>query len=179
MSEWLVLTHNPSVHQSLRSRVEELGLEAYSPTKVKLYKRSDRPSCWRREEPLFPGYLFVNADLIPDQVHPSEVSALNGAHGFVRFGTGADQWGRVKGEIVDALRAELQSGLVLRTDPSITCADYLNLPPGMEVSLRLIVEMRSEKARKAAFFKLLQQSALMDRLASRGNPRVYTALHPF
>lgn len=159
MSEWLVLTHNPNVHQSLRSRIEDLGLEAYSPTKVKLYKRSDRPSCWRREEPLFPGYLFVNADPIPDQVHPSEVSALNGAYGFVRFGTGADQWGRVNGGIIDALKTELQEGLVLRTDPSISCADYLNLPSGMEASLRVIVGMRSEKGRKAAFFALLQQSA--------------------
>lgn len=148
-----------------------MGVNVYSPCRTKLVKRSDRPSSLRREEPLFPGYLFLQCDALAVDTHYSKITALNGAYGFVRFG-GDPVW--VQGEIVEALKA----GLLLRTDPTLRCVDYHNLPSELEKAIHLIIEMRSDIDRKAAFFALLQQSALLERLASRAGARIYTALHP-
>lgn len=170
MRDWFVLTHNPLTYQSLIERLKEIGVEVYSPCKVKLYKRRDRPSSLRRETQLFPGYLLLKFDELSIDTHPAKITALNDAYGFVVF---AGEPGRVKDEVVERLREGL-----LRTDCSLSCADYHSLPSELAKSLHLIIEMPSETARKAAFFALLQQSAIVDRLASRTGARVYSALHP-
>lgn len=171
MRDWFVLTHNPLVYQSLIVRLKDIGVEVYSPCRVKLYKRRDRPSSLRREEQLFPGYLLLKFDELSIDTHPSKITAMNGAYGFVLFG---GRLGRVKDEIVQQLRAGL-----LRTDRSLSCADYHSLSSELAKSLHLIIEMSSEAARKAAFFALLQRNAIVERLASSTGARVYSALHPF
>ena len=84
MRSWYVLVHNSACYQSLTRLIQNLDVEVYLPCRVTLRKRKDRPSSVRRELPLFPGYLLLNFD--PNVTHTTDITALNGAHGFVRFG---------------------------------------------------------------------------------------------
>ena len=170
MLDWFVLTHNPRTYQSLIKRLKEIGVEVYSPCKVKLYKRHDRPSSLRRETQLFPGYLLLQFDELAMETHPSKITSLKGAYGFVML---AGERGRVTDEIVGQLKERL-----LRINCLQSCADYHGLSSDLAKSLHLIIEMPCETARKAAFFALLRQCAIEQRLASRPRARVYSALHP-
>ena len=169
MRNWYVLIHNSSNHQSLTELIKRLDVEVYSPCRVTLRKRTDRPSSVRRELPLFPGYLLLNFD--PYVTHTTEITALNGALGFVRFGGDACV---VQDSVVDALR----DLILLRTDRTFNCVEYRNLPSELAKSLHLIIDMHSEVARKAAFFALLAQGDSLQRLTSRPGGRVYSAVHP-
>ena len=170
MRSWYVLVHNSACYQSLTRLIQNLDVEVYLPCRVTLRKRKDRPSSVRRELPLFPGYLLLNFD--PNVTHTTDITALNGAHGFVRFGGEACV---VQDQVVETLR----DSLILRTDRSFDSIDYRNLPSEVEKTLHLIIDMHSEVARKAAFFDLLTQSALLERLSSRSSTRIYSGIeHP-
>jgi transcription antitermination factor NusG len=145
-----------------------LEVEAYSPIRTSLRKRRDRPSFVKSELPLFPGYMFLKFD--PEIIHTTAITALSGAHGFVRF---AGDPCVVQESVVEALREML----LLRTDRFFNCIEYRNLPSELARSLHLIVEMHSEVSRKAAFYALLEQEALWNRLASRPSARICSTLH--
>ncbi|MNR03741.1 Transcription antitermination protein RfaH [compost metagenome] len=167
MRSWYLLTHNSNYRQSLTSEIKKMDVEVYSPVRVTLRKRKDRPSSVKSDLPLFPGYLLLNFD--PEVIHTTKITAFNGAHGFVRFGGDACV---VQDSVVEALRETL----LLRTDRWFDCIEYRNLPCELAQSLHLIIEMRSDASRKAAFYALLEKNALWQRLASRPAARVYSQL---
>jgi transcription antitermination factor NusG len=166
---WYVLTHNSSCHQSLTEKIQTLGVEVYSPSRVTLRKRTDRPSSVRQELQLFPGYLLLRFD--PQVTHPTDITALSAAHGFVRFGGDACV---VQDSVVEKLKVAVQ----LRPNRGLDHADYRNLPSELERALHLIVDMRSEAARITAFTALLTQSAALQRLTGRAGSIVHSTLHP-
>lgn len=165
---WYALTHNSSRRQSLTTLIERLGVEVYSPTRVTLRKRKDRPSSVRSDLPLFPGYLLLHFN--PSVIHTTDITALDGAHGFVRFGS-------YPCVIQDSVIEALKNLLLLRTDRFFDCVEYRNLPTDVAKSLHLIIEMHSETARKAAFFALLEQSQALYRLATRPGAKIYSVIH--
>jgi len=169
MRNWYVLVHNSSNYQSLTDAIRKLDVEVYSPCRVTLRKRKDRPSSVRRELPLFPGYLLLHFD--PDVTHTTEITALNSAHGFVRFGGDACV-------VQDCVVETLRDLTLLRTDRTVSHVEYCNLPSELAKSLHLIIDMHSEVARKAAFFSLLAQDHALQRLVSRPGGRVYSSVHP-
>ena len=167
MRNWYLLTHNSNYGQSLTIEIEKLGVEVYSPHRTTFFKRRDRPGLGKTEKPMFPGYLLLNFD--PEDVHTTKITALSGAHGFVRFGGEACV---VQDRVIEALKATL----LLRTDHSFDCIEFRNLPCELAKALHLIIDLPSKAGRKAAFFALLEQNALWERLASRPGARVYSVL---
>lgn len=107
--------------------------------------------------------------MILQVVHTTAITALNGAHGFVRFG---GQPCILQDEVVEKLKDAL-----VRTDRTLDSIDYRNLPTDLERSLHSIINMRSEAGRKAAFHALLQQGAALERLVSQSRTLCYTAVH--
>jgi transcriptional antiterminator RfaH len=168
MRNWRVLIHNPVINQSLVPKIEALGAKVLPLYRTRLHKRSDRPSFKERTVQLFPGYMLLNFD--PQDVHTTAITALSGAHGFVRFG---EQPCIVHDEVI----ATLQRALV-RTDGSLECIDYRNLTTDLERSLHTIINMRNESARKAAFCALFQHGAALERLVSESRAMCYTAIDP-
>lgn len=165
---WYVLIHNSSCYQSLTERIEALkDVEVYSPCRVVLRKRTDRPSSIERKLQLFPGYLLLRFD--PAVTHTTTITALSGAHGFIRF---SDEVCVVPDAVVDALQNKLR----ITPDRWLDCIEYENLPSDLARTLHMIVDMPSEVARKAAFFALLQQSAVLERLAARPGAQIYSTL---
>lgn len=167
MRNWYLLTHNSNYGQSLTSAIEKLGVEVYSPCRTTFFKRRDRPGLGKTEKVMFPGYLLLNFD--PDTVHTTKITALSGAHSFVRFGGEACV---VQDEVVE----ELKGSLLLRADRGLDCVEFRNLPTELAKALHHIIDM-PPNARKAAFFALLEQHALCARLASRPGARIYSALN--
>lgn len=167
MRNWYVLMHNPVIYQSLIGMIEALDVGVLPLHRTSLRKRTDRPSYVSRQVALFPGYLLLHFD--PQVVHTTAITALNGAHGFVRFG---GQPCILQDEVVE----KLKDGLV-RTDRTLDSIDYRNLPTDLERSLHSIINMRSEAGRKAAFHALLQQGAALERLVSQSRTLCYTAVH--
>lgn len=89
MKNWYILYHHErrfaSVMQSL-DRLVRYEVEYYMPLKECFVPRKDR-KCLRQAQPkpLFPCYMFVCFD--PEVVHTTDISAIDGAIGFVRFGS--------------------------------------------------------------------------------------------
>lgn len=81
---WLALMHDKNFGRSLEERIEGLGVPVYSPKRVRLQPRKDRPSAQVYEVLLFPGYLFLYFDT--SEIATTAITAFNGAYGFVRFG---------------------------------------------------------------------------------------------
>ncbi|KOP56363.1 transcriptional regulator [Pseudomonas coronafaciens pv. porri] len=165
MKNWRVLMHNSSVYQSLITSIERLGVEVYSPTRKTSRKRTDRPSSIEKEVRLFPGYLLLRFD--PQVTHTTTITALNGAHGFVQFG---GQTCVMQDSTVEALKA----AALVRSNRALDCIEFRNLPTELEKTLRLIIDMKSEAARRAAFFALLAQDAALERLVRRSGTLCYS-----
>lgn len=167
---WYVLIHNSACYQSLTERIEALkDVEVYSPCRVVLRKRTDRPSSIERKLQLFPGYLLLRFD--PAVTHTTTITALSGAHGFIRF---SDEVCVVPEAVVDALQNKLR----ITPDRWLDCIECENLPSDLARTLHMIVDLPSDVARKAAFFAFLQQAAVLERLAARPGAQIYSTLRP-
>ncbi|KPY86576.1 hypothetical protein ALQ54_200034 [Pseudomonas syringae] len=168
MKNWHVLMHNSAVYQSLMTLIERLDVEVYSPVRITSRKRTDRPSSIEKEVRLFPGYLLLRFD--PEVTHTTTITALNGAHGFVQFG------GRTC-VLQDSTVEELKAASLIRSNRSLDCIEFRNVPTELEKTLRLIIDMKSEAARRAAFFALLSQNAALERLVGRSGTVFYSTVN--
>lgn len=168
MKNWHVLMHNSAVYQSLMALIERLDVEVYSPVRITSRKRTDRPSSIEKEVRLFPGYLLLRFD--PEVTHTTTITALNGAHGFVQFG------GRTC-VLQDSTVEELKAAALIRSNRSLDCIEFRNMPTELEKTLRLIIDMKSEAARRAAFFALLSQNAALERLIGRSGTVFYSTVN--
>ncbi|KPY58834.1 hypothetical protein ALO46_200134 [Pseudomonas syringae pv. solidagae] len=168
MKNWHVLMHNSAVYQSLMTLIERLDVEVYSPVRITSRKRTDRPSSIEKEVRLFPGYLLLRFD--PEVTHTTTITALNGAHGFVQFG------GRTC-VLQDSTVEKLKAASLIRSNRSLDCIEFRNVPTELEKTLRLIIDMKSEAARRAAFFALLSQNAALERLVGRSGTVFYSTVN--
>ncbi len=168
MHPWHVITYNSYYYQSVIDLLHGLGVEAYAPCRLTMRPRTDRPSPVKIERPLFPGYLFVRFDEY--QIHFSTITALSSVNGFVRF----DSWPcLVSDSVVEELKASL---LLLQTDPAVRFIEHSGVPSELAEALNLIIDMRSEPARRAALLALLKHQAMKDRMASSRHILVATVL---
>ncbi|MCD5996958.1 transcriptional regulator [Pseudomonas sp. CDFA 602] len=168
MKNWYVLMHNSAVYQSLMTSIERLDVEVYSPTRTTSRKRTDRPSSIEKEVRLFPGYLLLRFD--PFVTHTTTITALNGAHGFVQFGGQTCV-------MQDSTVEELKAVAMIRSNRPLDCIEFRNVPTELEKTLRLIIDMKSEAARRAAFFALLAQDAALERLVRRSETVFYSTIN--
>lgn len=167
MKNWYVLFHNPLCRQSLIDLIQGMDVEVLCPYLEGWRKRKDRPSCVSTKVALFPGYLLLYFDT--EVIHTTAITALSGAYSFVRF---SDQPCVVQDDVIEKLKDAL-----VRTDRSLDSIEYRNLPTELEKSLHLIVGIREEASRQAAFLALLKQGALLERLVSQSRVHCYTAVN--
>ncbi|WP_122272580.1 transcription termination/antitermination NusG family protein [Pseudomonas savastanoi] len=172
MKNWRVLMHNSCVYQSLITSIERLDVEVYSPESITYRKRPDRPSSTEKVVRLFPGYLLLRFD--PQVTHTTTITALNGARGFVQFGGQTCEFGGQACVMQDSTVEGLKAAALVRSNRALDCIEFRNLPTELEKTLRLIIDMKSEAARRAAFLALLAQDAALERLVRRHGTLCYS-----
>ncbi|WP_456293251.1 transcription termination/antitermination NusG family protein [Pseudomonas sp. AK106] len=147
-NNWYVLIHDSNYHRSLVERISSLGVEVYSPVRTTLTPRKNRPSSQRYEVILLPGYLMLNFD--PEEIHTTQITAFNGAYGFVKFGnrppavlpdTEIARFKRILKEFEDDL---------LKKGPAKIGLD------SADQAMNFIVSDASVNGRKAGFLALMQ-----------------------
>ncbi|EFW77328.1 MULTISPECIES: transcription termination/antitermination NusG family protein [Pseudomonas syringae group] len=172
MKNWRVLMHNSAVHQSLITLIEQLDVEVYSPEITTYRKRPDRPSSVETKVRLFPGYLLLRFD--PEVTHTTTITALNSAHGFVQFGGSSCEFAGRACVVQDATVEQLKAATMVRSNRQLDCIEFRNLPTDLEKTLRLIIDMKSDASRRAAFLALLAQDAALERLVRRNGTLCYS-----
>lgn len=80
MVHWYVIHSKPRKEALLRERLRIQRIEVYLPS-IRVEPVNPRA---RKEQPFFPGYLFINVDL--EQISVSELRRIPGATGIVSFG---------------------------------------------------------------------------------------------
>jgi len=80
MIRWYVMQSKPRKEVFLRERLRIQRIEVYLPS---LRVQPVNPRA-RKEQPFFPGYLFIHVDL--EQISLSELRRIPGATGIVSFG---------------------------------------------------------------------------------------------
>ena len=80
MIHWYVIHSKPQKEALLRERLRFQQVEVYLPS-IRVKPVNPRA---RKEQPFFPGYLFIHADL--EQISVSELQRIPGATGMVCFG---------------------------------------------------------------------------------------------
>lgn len=145
---WYVLIHDSNYHQSLIDRISGLGVEVYSPMRTTLMPRKNRPSCQRYEVVLLPGYLMLNFD--PEEVHTTQITAFNGAYGFVKFGN------RPPLVVPDAEIANFKQRLKDYEDDLLEKIPARIGTGASDRAITFIVSDSSVNGRKASFLALMQ-----------------------
>ena len=80
MIRWYVMHSKPQKEAFLRERLRIQRIEVYLPS-IRLKPVNPRA---RKEQPLFPGYLFVHVDL--DEIPVSELRGIPGSIGIISYG---------------------------------------------------------------------------------------------
>ena len=80
MNYWYVMHSKPQKEMLLRERLSIQQIEVYLPS-IRVKPVNPRA---RKEQPFFPGYLFIHADL--ERISVSELQRIPGATGMVCFG---------------------------------------------------------------------------------------------
>ena len=80
MSHWYVMHSKPRKEALLRERLRIQRIEVFLPS-IRVKPVNPRA---RKEQPFFPGYLFIHVDL--EQISVSELRRIPGATGIVCFG---------------------------------------------------------------------------------------------
>lgn len=84
MERWFLLYYQARWHIKVRQSIERIGVEVFNPMLTVMMPRADKVTAMRkREEPLFPSYMFLRFD--PDLIHTSKITLLPGASHFVSF----------------------------------------------------------------------------------------------
>lgn len=167
MYRWHLITHNHHALNTVRAKLDLLGVEFYSPEMQSHKARRDCNAIRITEKPLFPGYLFVRLD--PELVHPSTVSDIPGVKEFVKFG----------GPIITVpndLIAALKQSLLIRADQKVTNIECRNVPLSVQNALSEIALMKSKVDRQVAFFSLLQQQPEVTEKAARPFSRIVSVI---
>jgi transcriptional antiterminator RfaH len=80
MNRWYLMHSKPRKEAFLRERLRIQRIEVYMPT-IRVQPVNPRA---RKEQPFFPGYLFVHVDL--DKIPISEFRGISGSIGLVCYG---------------------------------------------------------------------------------------------
>lgn len=112
MRKWYAVYCQPHMETWARANLWKRGLEVYLPRYLK-WRRHARRSEWV-PRPLFPGYLFVRANL--EASDRRSVNTAPGVRYIVSFG---DRPPPVADEIIDEIRSrEGEDGLIRLNEPS-------------------------------------------------------------
>lgn len=83
--KWYVLQFTTTRFAAVFKHLERLNFSYYCPMATEKYRRPDKQLSYReRLTPLFPGYLFIQADF--DEVHTTTITGLPHTQRFIAFG---------------------------------------------------------------------------------------------
>lgn len=83
--KWYVLQFTTTRFAAVFSHLEQHNFSYYCPMISEKYRRPDKQISFReRLLPLFPGYLFIQADF--EKIHSSTITALPYVQRFIAFG---------------------------------------------------------------------------------------------
>ena len=83
--KWYVLQFTTTRFAAVFAHLERLSFSYFSPMETERYRRPDKIVSYReRCFPLFPGYLFVQADF--EEVHSTIITAIPYVQRFISFG---------------------------------------------------------------------------------------------
>lgn len=83
--KWYVLQFTTTRFVAVFKHLERLNFSYYCPMATEKYRRPDKQLSYReRLTPLFPGYLFIQADF--DEVHTTTITGLPHTQRFIAFG---------------------------------------------------------------------------------------------
>ncbi|WP_440057848.1 transcription termination/antitermination NusG family protein [Pseudomonas fragariae (ex Marin et al. 2024)] len=155
MKNWYLLMHNSTHNKSITAEMARIGVEFFFPTRTKIRKRPDRPSCIKSEQPLFPGYLFLNFD--PEEIHTTKITALTGAHGFVKFAGDACV-------VQDAVVEGMRGITLIRAGEGVESLEFRNVDVIVQEKLVQIMDLQNASERISVFCSLVQEHALAGKL---------------
>ncbi|HFG1327295.1 TPA: transcription termination/antitermination NusG family protein, partial [Klebsiella pneumoniae] len=83
--EWYVLQFTTTRFAAVFAHLERLNFSYFCPMETERYRRPDKIISYReRRLPLFPGYLFIQADF--EEVHSTTITAIPYVQRFISFG---------------------------------------------------------------------------------------------
>lgn len=83
--KWYVLQFTTTRFAAVFKQLERLNFSYYCPMAIEKYRRPDKQLSYReRLNPLFPGYLFLQADF--DEFHTTSITGLPHVQRFLAFG---------------------------------------------------------------------------------------------
>lgn len=167
MLSWYLITYNSHALKRVVLCIRGLGVEVFSPSKIKISHRANCSGVRTTETALFPGYLFIRLD--PDDVHTSSILQITGVKDFVRIG---EKICTVSNGLIEALR----ESLILRIDPKVTQLEYRNVSPEVVSTLEQIALLRCQVARQSALFDLLQKDEMLISRANSSYSRIVSVI---
>ncbi|EEF8798591.1 transcription termination factor NusG [Salmonella enterica] len=83
--EWYVLQFTTTRFAAVFAHLERMNLSYFCPMETEMYRRPDKVISYReRRTPLFPGYLFIQADF--QETHSTTITSLPYVQRFISFG---------------------------------------------------------------------------------------------
>jgi transcriptional antiterminator RfaH len=83
--EWYVLQFTTTRFTAVFAHLERMKFSYFCPMETEKYRRPDKVISYReRRSPLFPGYLFIQADF--EEVHSTTITAIPYVQRFISFG---------------------------------------------------------------------------------------------
>ncbi|EDI4472404.1 transcription termination factor NusG [Salmonella enterica] len=83
--EWYALQFTTTRFATVFAHLERLNFSYFCPMEIERYRRPDKLISYReRRLPLFPGYLFIQADF--EKVHSTTITAIPYVQRFISFG---------------------------------------------------------------------------------------------
>ncbi|WP_071992920.1 transcription termination/antitermination NusG family protein [Photorhabdus khanii] len=140
MKSWYILYHHERRSPSIMNTLSREGVECYMPVRECFVPRPDRKSL-RRAKPkaLFPCYMFVFFN--PEDIHTTKISAIDGAIGFVRFGS-------YPCKVPESIIAELKLCRPEMLSANNKCLEFRNPPDILSENIHLLSSVLAGKLKR-------------------------------
>jgi transcription elongation factor/antiterminator RfaH len=135
MDNWYVMHSKPRKETLLRERLRIQRIEVYLPS-IRVKPVNPRS---RKEQPFFPGYLFIHVDL--EQIPVSELRRIPGATGIVCLG---GEPAPVGDPVVQTIRRQIEEITVSRTGRAdgFSPGDWVVISDGPFANYRAMFDCR-------------------------------------
>ena len=147
---WFAVYTKPRQEQIALENLERQGFQCFLPMAVNPYQRRSEKTL--RIEPLFPRYLFLNANA--DQQSLGPVRSTRGVATLVRFGM---ELARLPETVIELInnRRDPETGLVKLNPDPVEPGDFVKVFDGPLAGLQGIFKERKGETRALLLAKLL------------------------
>lgn len=161
MNHWYVMHSKPRKEPLLRERLRIQRIEVYLPS-IRVKPVNPRA---RKEQPFFPGYLFIHVDL--EQISPSELRRIPGATGLLCFG---GEPATVGDSLIRTIQKQIEDITEANTQPAnrFKAGDWVVINEGPFANYKAMFDCRlSGQDRVRVLLELLQGQKMRLELSAR------------